>query len=333
VVTVIVVAGEALIDLVGEPDGRFRALPGGSPANVAVGLARLGNDTQLLARLGNDRFGQTVRSHLRANAVGLAHTVAADSPTTLAVATSDGAGQVTYDFYLEGTADWGWRTAELPKTLPADAVALCTRSMALAVEPGASSLTDFVEREYRRGEVTVVVDPNVRPAVFASPAAARARIEALLGIVDVVKVSDQDLDWLAPGEPVDAVVAHWLTRGPQVAVVTLGGRGAYAATSMGIETRVSALPVKVVDTVGAGDAFTSGLVDGMRRRGLLGGRSSRADRATLTAPELTEIVTYASRVAALTCARQGADPPTERELADNRASDLRVQQTQGDTEQ
>jgi fructokinase len=138
---VIVVAGEVLVDLVEEEDGLFRAVGGGSPANVAVGLARLGVPTQFLARLGTGRFGEIVRSHLVDNGIGLAYAVTTTAPATLAVVSVSEGGHASYDFYVDGTADWGWTQDELPGSLPADAVALCTGSLALAMEPGTTALT------------------------------------------------------------------------------------------------------------------------------------------------------------------------------------------------
>lgn len=312
----IVVAGEALIDLVGEPDGRYRPVPGGSPANVAVGLARLGLDTELLARLGSGRFGELIRAHLTANGVGLSHAIDAPEPSTLAVVSLDDAGQATYDFYVDGTADWNWTDAELPQPLPPDAVALCTGSLAVALEPGASTLTDLIRREHQRGEVTVVLDPNLRPALLGSRESARLRLEQQVALADIIKVSDEDLAWLAPGEPVERVAERWLTAGPGMIVITRGSKGAYGATREGMEVTVAARPIAVVDTVGAGDAFTAGLIHALQRRELLGGTVTADRLGRLDQAVLHEVIDHAGTVAAITCGRQGADPPTERELAE-----------------
>ncbi|HSI94179.1 MAG TPA: carbohydrate kinase [Jiangellaceae bacterium] len=322
----IVVAGEAVVDLVGEPDGRYRAVPGGSPSNVAVGLARLGMTTELLARLGTGRFGQLLRDHLTGNHVGLSHAVVANQPATLAVVSLDQAGRATYDFYVEGTADWAWTPAELPDPLPRGTVALCTGSLAIALEPGGTAITDLIRREHQRGEVTVVLDPNVRPALLGHHRAVRDRLESQLAYADVVKVSDEDLAWLAPGETIQDVAAHWLGLGPSMVVVTLGPRGAYAATRRGREINVAARQVDLVDTVGAGDAFTAGLVDALQQRRLLGGTSVRDRLATLDDATMHEIVDRAGLVAAVTCGRQGADPPTAGDLAvlGDGPADLRV---------
>jgi fructokinase len=312
-VDVIVVAGEALVDLVAEDDGRFRAVPGGSPANVAVGLARLGVRTHMLARLGTGRFGRIIREHLSRNGVGLDLAVDSSEPATLAVVSLDADGRAAYDFYVDGTADWGWSPAELPASFPAETIAFCTGSLAVALEPGATVITDLMRRAAAAG-VSVVLDPNLRPALLGERAAARRRLEAQIAVADVVKVSDEDLAWVAPEESAADVAARWLDLGPKLVVLTRGADGAWAGTLDGARVDVAAYPIDVVDTVGAGDAFTAGLVDGLRRYDLLGGeardRLGRCTDATVQA-----VVERATLVAGLTCARRGADPPTAAEVA------------------
>jgi fructokinase len=309
----IVVAGEALVDLVAEADGRYRAVPGGSPANVAVGLSRLDVRTHMLARLGTGRFGRIIREHLSRNGVGLDLAVDASEPATLAVVSLDADGRAAYDFYVDGTADWGWSPAELPVSLPAGTTALCTGSLAVALEPGATAITDLMRRAGAAG-VSVVLDPNLRPALLGERAAARRRLEAQVALADVVKVSDEDLAWVAPEQSPADTAARWLDLGPAMVVVTQGAAGALALTLGGARAVVPAYPVEVLDTVGAGDAFTAGLVDALGAHDLLGGvargRLSRCSDATLR-----DVVERATLVAALTCARRGADPPTAAEVA------------------
>ena len=307
------VAGEALIDLVADPDGRYRAVPGGSPANVAVGLARLGAPTHLLARLGTGAFGRIIREHLASNDVLLDAAVTTSDPTTLAVVTLDDEARATYDFYAEGTADWGWSEAELPARLPAGALALVTGSIAAAREPGSTAVLELVRRVRGRGEASVVLDPNLRPGLLGSREQAQQRWDELVTLADVVKVSDEDLAWLVPGADATRVAADWAGRGPALVVVTLGAGGAHAVTATGTTVRVPARSVDVVDTVGAGDAFTAGLVDSLRLAGLLG-REYR-DRLAGADPEsLRPVLDRAALAAALTCSRVGADPPTADEL-------------------
>lgn len=309
----ITVVGEMLIDLVGEgPDGRrFTASPGGSPANVAVALARLGLDVSLLARISRDRFGRRLRAHLLDNGVDPRDLVDAAEPTTLAVATLDGDGNAAYDFYTAGTADWQWTAAALPDPLPDDVVALHTGSLALALPPGAAVLEHLVAREFARQRVTIVFDPNVRPALAGARNTERERVERLVRSVHVVKASAEDVGWLYPDEGFEAVVERWLRLGPRLVVVTRGDQGAYAATASGTRVAVAAVPVDgvdIVDTVGAGDAFSGGLLDALLRRGLLGAGRDDALGA-LDAAAVRAVVAHACLVASLTCRRLGADPP------------------------
>ncbi|HET6729622.1 MAG TPA: carbohydrate kinase [Jiangellaceae bacterium] len=309
----IVVAGEALVDLVAEEDGRYRAVPGGSPANVAVGLSRLGVRTHMLARLGTGRFGRIIREHLSRNGVGLDLAVDSSEPATLAVVSLDTDGRAAYDFYVDGTADWGWSPAELPVSLPTGTTAFCTGSLAVALEPGATAITDLMRRTAAAG-VSIVLDPNLRPALLGERATAMRRLEAQIALADVVKVSDEDLAWVAPDENPADVAARLLDLGPKLVVVTLGAAGAFASTLHGARVVVPAHPIEVVDTVGAGDAFTAGLVDALGRYDLLGG-DARDHLGRCTDATLQAVVARAALIAGLTCARRGADPPTAAEVA------------------
>jgi fructokinase len=309
---VIAVAGEALIDLVpAGPDGLFRAAPGGSPANVAVGLARLGVPTRLLARLAGDPFGRRLREHLDRNGVDLTHTVAAPEPSSLAIVTVAADGTVAYDFRVDGTADWQWTDAELRDAVDGAVGALHVGSLALVVEPGAAALRRLVARA--RATATISFDPNVRPLLMGSRADVLAGVEEQLGVSDVVKASAEDVAWLLPGEPLEDVAARWAARGPAMVVITLGPDGALAASGAGLRRRPP-VPVTVVDTVGAGDSFTSALLAALGRRGLLGA-AHRGALQEITADELAAVVDEAVLASAITCSRPGADPPTFAELA------------------
>lgn len=309
---VVAVAGEALVDLVpAGADGLFRAAPGGSPANVAVGLARLDVPTRLLARLADDPMGRRLRAHLDGNGVDLSHAVHAKEPTSLAIVSLSEDGSADYDFRVEGTADWQWTDAELHGAVDETVAALHVGSLALTMEPGAGALTRLVAAA--RSTTTISLDPNVRPLLMGSPDEVLARVEALLPLADVVKASVEDVDWLLPGREPEDVVADWLGRGPAVVVVTLGPDGAVAAGRHAGVLRRAAAPVTVVDTVGAGDAFTSGLLAGLHRRGLLGA-AARRTLADLRREVLADVVDTALQVAAITCSRLGADPPTAAEL-------------------
>jgi fructokinase len=305
VISMFVVVGEALVDLVGQRGGRtFVAHPGGSPANVALGLGRLGNPVTLTTRLGRDAFGKMITSHLEASDVVVDPGPEPYGDTSLAIATL-AAGVASYDFRID------WDVRSLP-ALPIETRCLHTGSLATVLPPGDEAVVDLVRRERERGRVTVSYDPNVRPALLGDAERARPGIETLVALSDVVKASDEDLHWLYP-ETSDEDVAHkWLASGPALVIVTLGGDGVFAVTPSH-EIRRPAVPVDMVDTVGAGDSFTSGLLDGLGRAGLVGGE--RRDAMAATDEEtLVSILDRAALVAAITCSRPGADPPTRSEL-------------------
>lgn len=299
-----VVIGEALVDLVGQRGSRmFVAHPGGSPANVALGLGRLENPVTLMTHLGRDAFGEMITGHLQASGVTVVG-ADAESSTSLAVATL-AAGIATYDFRIE------WDIGDL-EPLPVETRCLHTGSLATVLEPGRTDVQTLLEHEHQRRRVTISYDPNVRPALLGSPEEARPGIEHLVGLSDVVKVSDEDLQWLYPDRDDEDVAREWLSRGPAVVIVTRGGNGVFAVTAA-LEVRRPATAIDLVDTVGAGDSFTSGLLDGLRRADLIGGPRREA-LAAIDESSLVSVLDTASLIAAITCSRPGADPPTRTEV-------------------
>jgi fructokinase len=302
----IVVCGEAVVDLVQAGPRTWTSHPGGSPTNVAVGLARLGVPTAMLARLSGDAFGAMLRGHLRDAGVDLGLVVDAPQPSTLAAVSLDEAGVASYGFWTEGTADGQWTEAELAAPLPSGVAALHTGSMALELLPGAPRLVALLERLH--GTLLLSYDPNVRLARAGDHARGLAAVERVVALADVVKVSSEDLAWLLPGLPVPEVLERWRALGPALVVATDGGEGATALGAAGL-LHAPAEPVAVVDTVGAGDAFSAGLLAGLDDAGLL-------DRAALAAAgedALRGALELAARVAGITCGRPGADPPTRAE--------------------
>jgi fructokinase len=305
---VIVVCGEALIDLVPVPGGwSYLARPGGSPANVAVGLGRLGVEVSLLARLSSDAFGRLLRSHLSGSHVDLTAAVPTSEPSTLAVVTLDHSGNANYAFYLAGTANGGWQLPDLPPSLPDGAALHVSGALALAVPTMGDTLEALLRRE--RGRRVLAFDPNVRPLLGQDEARLRARLDDWLSLADIVKVSSDDLSWIAPEEPVAEVAARWRGMGPALVVVTMGREGVHALGPAG-PVDLPAASIEVVDTVGAGDAFMSGLLAALEDGGHLDrDRLARLDPGTLTA-----VLGFAQLVAARTCQRDGADPPWRSQL-------------------
>jgi fructokinase len=300
----ILVLGEALIDLIVGDDPRHpTACPGGSPANTAIAIARLGTPVAFAGRFGSDRFGDLLLANLIDNGVDLRYAVEATEAASLAVVTTGTGGGPSYGFHVAGTADWMWSAAELPATLPADVRVVHTGSLAIAMPPGARELAAWFTRQ--RGSRITSLDPNIRPDLVGERDAYLPRLEALVAASHLVKVSADDLAWAYPDiDPVAAATRWQRELGPTLVVVTLGAEGAVAVHG-GRTVHRSALPVSIVDTVGAGDAFYGGLIHALATQDLLD-----EDRlADLTDDELTVALDYACATAALACGRSGANPP------------------------
>ena len=307
---VVAVIGEALVDLVPNgPDGGYRASPGGSPFNVAVGLARLGNRTSLMARFADDRFGRMLRAAAIAEGIDLEGAAHASERTTRAIASVDEAGGVVYDFDLEGTADWQWTAAELSRLRP-DTEVLHFGSLASWTPPGSERIGERVRKARASGDVLISYDPNIRPVALGERNRGVELVERSVGSADVVKMSCEDIEWLYPDRADDDVAAGWSELGPGLVVVTDGPHGASAYRGTRRPLRRPGRRVAVVDTIGAGDAFTAGLLTGLIRRRLhRGGRLAEISDETLAT-----IIDDAVLIAAVTCERAGADPPRLEEL-------------------
>lgn len=304
-----VVIGEALIDLTAPvADGSAIARPGGSPLNVAVGLARLGQRTAFAGRLSADPFGTVLRRHLERSGVDLRYVVAAPEPSTIALVELAG-GQATYEFSLG--SDFHWSPDELA-FLPAKASAVHFGSLASWLPPGDAAIVAAMRRLRRRGSVLVSYDPNVRPSLQLDAAVARRQVEESVSLAHVVKASSADVQWLyGQAADVGAVAGTWLDLGARLVVITTGADGATGWTAGQAPVRRPAFPATVSDTVGAGDAFTSGLLDTLARRDLLEpGRLTALSDAVM----LADVISDASRVAGITCARPGANPPSRAEV-------------------
>lgn len=288
------VVGESLVDLISRGGSwSFDAKPGGSPLNVAVGLVADGHEVRFATEIGGDLFGGLLREHLDTYGVALTDIAVTEAPTSVAFARIDEVGGATYDFRF------GWAYQGKPAL---DGVScLHTGSLATAVPPGADAVLELI-RAARAAGTLVSYDPNIRPALVGDRADALARVEEIVRAADIVKVSDEDLRWLLPGEPDVEVARRWAGYGPRLVVVTRGGEGAVGVHD-GQVVECAAPKITVADTVGAGDAFTAGLLSALSRAG------------AFSPAAVGHAMRYAVATAAAVCARPGALPPPRAEIA------------------
>ncbi|MGX1269264.1 carbohydrate kinase family protein [Streptomyces phaeoluteigriseus] len=301
----IVVAGEALIDLVPQGSGALAALQpalGGGPYNTAVALGRLGSPTAFCSRVSHDAFGEALLDRLRDSGVDVSAVQRGPEPTTLAVATLDGNGSASYSFHVEGTAD---RLFTAPAGLPAGTRAVSFGTCSLVLEPGASAYEELMRTAAGQGVFTAL-DPNIRPGLIPDADAYRARFKSWLPSVSLLKLSEEDALWLG-GTP-----REWLAAGPAAVVITHGGDGLTAFTQDGSVYPVPGEKVDVVDTIGAGDTVNAALLHALSVRDAL----SPAAVAGLGHDGWQRLLGFAARAAAVTCSRAGAEPPYASELGE-----------------
>ncbi|MFH5879271.1 carbohydrate kinase [Arthrobacter sp. NA-172] len=303
------VIGEALVDVVQRSSG-VAAHVGGSPLNVAVGLARLDHAVQFIGRFGKDAYGDSIAAHLRASSV-MVPLPPDGSPTSVATALIDDDGAASYAFDL--TWELPGLAGRLPFMLQGTAL-LHTGSIATMLEPGAAEVLAAVEHSHPNA--TISFDPNCRPSIIKDRDYARTQVERFVALADVVKASDEDLEWLYPGVDVLESARRWLrlggSGGPAIVVVTRGADGPWGVTAAG-EAQVEAPKVQVADTVGAGDSFMAALLSGIVDHGLAGAQN-RDELHAMPAEVLEGILSHAARAAAITVSRPGANPPTRAEL-------------------
>jgi fructokinase len=301
------IIGEALVDIIHTANTDENAVfPGGSPLNVAVGCSRLGMDARLVTAYGNDEHGRTIGGYLAANAVAAVN--GGLETTSTATAHLDSTGSATYDFDISW--DIAAALADAEVTL-ADTHHTHTGSIATALLPGSDAVLRFITTT--RPHSTISFDPNCRPAISPDVANARTRAEAFVALSDIVKASDEDLLWLYPARTLDESAAAWLALGPSLVVVTRGAEGPIVLTRTS-RLEVPTPSVDVVDTVGAGDSFMSGLLVGLDAAGLLGA-PARPLLSAIPDETLRNLAAFANRTAAITCSRAGSNPPWQAEMA------------------
>ena len=287
------VAGEALIDLIPDSSGSRKPLVGGGPANTAKAVARLGYGTSFVGGISSDSYGQMIEHELKASGVELDLSQRSEASTALAIATLDSQGSASYEFKLENTATFAFHESWLP-TGEVDVIHV--GSVATMLEPGASELLKWATSQL----APIVFDPNVRPSIQGDKDIYRASVERWIDVASIVKLSEDDLDWLYGDE---SVVISWFGRGVSLVVITRGDKG-LSALGRDFRVDVPAVSVEVVDTVGAGDTIGAVLVEGILEYGLSG----------LNGTNLLRVLERAARAAAITCSRAGANPPWKAEL-------------------
>lgn len=309
----ILCCGEALIDMIPTPtaagvDG-FVPHSGGAIFNTAIALGRLGAPTGFLTGLSTDLFGAQLSDDLAASHVDSSFAITSDLPTTLAfVRLTD--GHATYTFYDENTAGRSLTPDALPD-IPDSAKALYLGGISLISEPCADFYAALAVRE--AGQRTIVLDPNIRPDFIKNEARYRARLNQMVAATDILKVSDEDLDWIVPGTEDHATkAASLLPTGPRLVIVTRGSAGASGFTQGGTRVDVSAPKADVVDTVGAGDTFNAGVLAALHGAGLL----AKDSLDGLDAAAVESALARGAAVAAVTVSRAGANPPWAHELAE-----------------
>lgn len=301
----VLVIGETLVDIVHSPDGAVAEHVGGSPANVAMGIARLGHATVLATTLGDDDHGTRCREQITDHGVTIENLDAGGHATSTAAATIDDSGAAEYDFDLH----WELRpVADLERFAHVH-----TGSIAATLTPGADVVTQTLTDA--RAHATISYDPNARPTIMGSAAEVRERIEELIALSDVVKASEDDTEWLYAGRSLSEVMAAWGALGPSLVVVTRGGDGVtYRVTATGETGEEPTRAEKVADTVGAGDSFMAGLVSGLLDAGLLGGTEARERLRSADLSAVSPAISRALGTSAITVGHAGAYAPTREEL-------------------
>lgn len=309
----ILCAGEALIDMIPAPDcseaglPSFTAHPGGAVFNTSVALGRLGVEAGLLTGLSTDLFGQQLEAALAASHVDSTLAVRSPRPSTLAfVELTD--GHARYSFFDENSAGRMLAPVDLPE-LGSGIPALFFGGISLACEPGADTYAALLEREGKTR--AVMLDPNIRPGFIADEPRFRARLERMIAQSDIVKLSDEDLEWLIPGNQApEQKAAGLLASGPAMVIITRGSKGAIAFLENGRTVAAAAKPARVADTVGAGDTFNAGVLARLSQLGMLEKKALRH----LTDDVVRQALNFGCSAAAITVSRAGAQPPWAEEM-------------------
>jgi fructokinase len=295
------VCGEVLIDLIPGADGVRVGHVGGGPANTAKALARMGHDVQFIDGLSTDEDGQAARKNLLDDEVKLDLALTSEKPTCLAIVSLDAKGSASYEFKIAGTATFDFSLDWLPDPSRYKPNVLHIGTLVTAIQPCADVLYDWALQVAEFAPI--IFDPNIRPAVLSDRDAYVALVEKWVAISSVIKVSDDDLVWLYPGQEFADIAGRWVEDGVALVVVTHGAQGLVGYTADGA-IKVDGVKIDVADTVGAGDTVGAIIVEAMVEKGIM----------TLIGEELEATLRRAAIAAGITCSRKGAQPPYKHEL-------------------
>jgi len=307
----VLVIGEALVDVVHGINGEIKNIPGGSPANTAVALARLGTKTYMKARTSSDQFGTEIRNYLTNQNVNLDYSLVVDSPSSVIDAVIQKDGSAKYEANLNGAADYGWTFAELNQEIDRDIQIIQLGSLTSYVEPGATNVEKWFAQLRQSDKYLLTFDPNIRhPLDGQNEKDVRNRAKRLASLSHVVKASDEDLNWIFSNDnPKDSAI-NIIKSGASLVFVTLGKKGAFVVNKELEIIEVPAKEIEVIDTIGAGDTFAAALITQLLENSWI----NENELEKLKTTDLTAILTNCALAATITCSRQGANPPHRLEV-------------------
>ena len=307
----VLVIGEALVDVVHGINGEIKNIPGGSPANTAVALARLGTKTYMKARTSSDQFGTEIRNYLTNQNVNLDYSFVVDSPSSVIDAVIQKDGSAKYEANLNGAADYGWTFAELNQEIDPDIQIVQLGSLTSYVEPGATNVEKWFAQLRQSDKYLLTFDPNIRhPLDGQNEKDVRNRAKRLASLSHVVKASDEDLNWIFSNDnPKDSAI-NIIKSGASLVFVTLGKKGAFVVNKKLEIIEVPAKEIEVIDTIGAGDTFAAALITQLLENSWI----NENELEKLKTTDLTAILTNCALAATITCSRQGANPPHRHEV-------------------
>lgn len=307
----VLVIGEALVDVVQYLDGTTRNIPGGSPANTAVALSRLGVNTFMKARMSTDKYGIQIKKYLTDQSINLNHSLFVNDPSSVIEAQIQSDGSAKYSANLVGASDYGWQKDELNQEIDSEIKVVHLGSLTSYVQPGATNVENWFNELRNSNKYFLSFDPNIRHPLDGQPEKeVRERAKKLASLANVVKASDEDLRWINPGKSLEDTALELIESGTNLVVITLGKLGAIAMNQQKELVQIQAEQINVVDTIGAGDTFSAALILQLIERGLLDSDSLKS----MNKNQIQEILLNCAQASAITCSREGANPPTRKEV-------------------